>query len=378
MPQPYSQLDCPYAVRSGSQLLIMLGPVLLHIGNSMKLHSWDRFITRALAVPPSLMGRALSFEHNGSQVTIKLPPVEKVSDDVHDEDARACRGAWNANTGETIYFVIRSVDVCVDVTTEVPVPSEVLERRPNAYELIGDEQQKTLTLIAEDCSAKSQAAFDYWISLLRWVSGSHKICRHVSVGNSSGWSTYLLDAATEKEVWIRSQTIVMEGYRTITDAVWDKVSQLALARESPPIYSILHGDALDCIDDADYRRALVDLSVACEVFLRSRVIASLPSGTSDQVSRLIEEANINQLVGHLFPALLDQETGERYKRKIKEDLSSLFGRRNKLMHVAELHGATLENCRRYARSARELFALLPEPVLGSFASLPDQSHAAFI
>ena len=343
----------------------------------MKLHSWDRFITRALAVPPSLMGRSLSFEHNGSTVTIKLPPVEKVGD-VHDEDARACRGAWNANTGETIYIVIRSVDVCAEATTEVPVPSEVLDRRPNAYELVSEEQQKTLNSVAETCSAQSQAAFEYWISLLRWVSGSHKICRHVSVGNSSGWSTYLLDAATEKEVWIHSQTIVVEGYRTITEAVWEKVNQLASARETPPIYSILHGDALDCIDDADYRRALVDLSVACEVFLRSRVIASLPSGTSDQVSRLIEEANINQLVAHLFPALLDQEAGERYKRRIKDDLSSLFGRRNKLMHVAELHGATLENCRRYASVARELFGLLPEPVLGSFASLPDQSDTAFI
>jgi hypothetical protein len=350
---------------------------LLQIGASMNLHSWDRFITRALAVPPSLMGRALTFEHNGSPVTIKLPPVEKVGD-VHDEDARACRGAWNGNTGEAIYFVIRSVDVCVEASTEVPVPREVLERHPNAYELISDEQQRTLQSIAEACSTQSQAAFEYWVSLLRWVSGSHKICRHVSVGNAPGWSTYLLDAATEKEVWVHSQTIVVEGYRTITDAVWEKVSQLALAGESPPIYSILYGDALDCIDEADYRRALVDLSVACEVFLRSRVIASLPLGTSDQVSRLIEEANINQLVAHLFPALLDQGAGERYKKKIKEELSSLFARRNKLMHVAELHGATLENCRRYASSARELFNLLPEPVLGSLTARSDQSDTAFI
>ena len=264
---------------------------LLQIGNSMKLHSWDRFITRALAVPPTLMGRSLSFEQNGSTVTIKLPPIEKAGN-LHDEDARACRGAWNSNTGEIIYFVIRSVDVCVEASTEVAVPNEVLQRRPNAYELIGDEEQKTLKSVAESCAAQSQAAFEYWISLLRWVSGSHKICRHVSVGNSSGWSTYLLDRATEKEVWIHSQTIVVEGYRTITEAVWEKVSQLTCAREAPPIYSILHGDALDCIDNADYRRALVDLSVACEVFLRSRVIASLPPGTSDQVSRLIEPSRV--------------------------------------------------------------------------------------
>jgi len=323
------------------------------------------------------MGRSLSFEQNGSTVTIKLPPIEKVGD-IHDENARACRGAWNSNTGEAIYFVIRSVDVCVEASTEVAVPDEVLQRRPNAYELIDGEVQQTLDSVAKTCSAQSKAAFEYWVSLLRWVSGSHKICRHVSVGNSTGWSTYLVDRATGKEVWILGQTIVVEGYRTITEAVWDKISQLACAKETPPIYSILYGDALDCIDDADYRRALVDLSVSCEVFLRSRVIASLPPSTSEQVSRLIEEANINQLVAHLFPALLDQEAGERYKKRIKGDLSSLFASRNKLMHVAELHGATLESCRRYADAAQQLFGLLPDPLLDSFASLQVQSDSAFI
>lgn len=352
-------------------------PALFLIGYSMKLHSWDRFVTRAFAVPPSLMGRTLSFEYDGSQVTIKLPPLEQVSN-VHDKNARACRGAWNSKTGETFYFVIRSVDVCVEVPTEVAVPNEVLERRPNAYELINAEQQKTLDSIAEGCSAQSQAAFEYWVSLLRWVSGSHKICRPVSVGNESGWSTYLLDAGTKKEVWSHSRIIIVQGYRTVTDAIWEKVGQLALSGQSPPIYSILYSDALHCIDVADYRRALVDLSVACEVFLRSRVLASLPSGTSDQVARLIEEVNINQLVAHLFPALLNPSTQERYKKEIKDDLSSLFARRNKLMHVAELHGATLENCQRYANSANELFSLMPEPMLGSFTSRPDKGDIAFI
>jgi len=323
------------------------------------------------------MGRTLSFERNGSQVTIKLPPVEKVGN-AHDEDARALRGAWNSNTGESIYFFVRSVDVCVEVSAEVAVPSGVLERNPNAYDLISDEEQRILNSIAEGCATQSRAAFEYWVSLLRWVSGAHEICRHVRVGNESGWSTYLLDSNTKKEVWTLSQTIVLGSCRTVTEAVWEKVSQLALVGESPPIYSILYGDALDCLDEGDYRRALVDLSVACEVFLRSRVIASLPTGTSDQVSRLIEETNINQLVSHLFPALLDPDAKERYKKNIKEDLSSMLARRNKLMHAAELHGATLENCQRYANSAHELFSLMPDPILGSFASLGDQSHTALI
>lgn len=132
----------------------------------MKLHSWDRFTTRALAVPPSLMGRAQSFERNGSPVTVKLPPVEQVGE-TYAESARTCRGAWNDNTGETIYFVIRSVDVCVEAQPEVVLSNEVLERHPNAYELISGEQQKTLNLVADRCSTQAQEAFEYWVSLLR-------------------------------------------------------------------------------------------------------------------------------------------------------------------------------------------------------------------
>ena len=309
---------------------------------------------------PSLMGRAISFGRNDLIVTVKIPPIERVGDS-HDENALAHRGAWNSKTGEAIYYVIHMVDVLTTCASEVELPPEVLIKHPNAYELIDKTTQDSLNLIANETEAVAVSGFEYWVSLLRWVTGSYSICRATRVGSSSGWSTYLHDSLTEKPVWIASQTFVVHGYRTVTGGDWARVQQLSAIAEEPPIYAVLHGDALDCLEFGDYRRALVDLSVACEVFLRTYVLRSLPAGVPVKVMRLIEEANINQFVSHLFPALLGKDAKQEYKKTIKDELSSLFSRRNKLMHVAELHGATLENCRRYERATKALFQLLPPP-----------------
>jgi len=322
----------------------------------MKLQSWNRFKTRALAVEPGLMGNTTSFVHHSSTVTIKIPALERVGDS-HDEDALATRGAWNSKTGETLYFDIRAVDVITVCQSEVALSDAVLTKHPNAYELIDKGTQTVLNSIAGTAAVLASSAFEYWISLLRWVTGFHRIGREVRVGSESGWSTYLHDSATEKPVWIEGQTIVVQGVHAVTADQWQRVHSHALAGDEPPMHIVLLNDAKHCTDVGDYRRALVDLSIACEVYLRTVVINSLPSGVLEEAIRLIEEANINQFVAHLFPALLSNATRQDYKETVKDDLSSLFSRRNKLMHVAALEGTNRETCERFQCAVEALFSL---------------------
>lgn len=220
-------------------------------------------------------------DRDGSTVTIK-PSIERVGD-VHDRDLLATCVAWNFKSGKMIHYIIRAIDVHVDATADFPVPAEVLRHRPNAYELIPSSIQEELKQTASKCTECADSAFEYRVSLLRWVTGSHRICRDARVGNSSGWSTYLAYSATGSEVWPQGQPIAISAYSTVTEKAWSKTNELAVAGVDPPIYAMLLGDALDYIDNGDFRRALVDLSVSCEVFLRSRVITVLPPGTSPQV-----------------------------------------------------------------------------------------------
>lgn len=322
----------------------------------MKLQSWNRFKASALAVEPELMGRSLSFSHGGTSVTIKLPPLERVGDH-HDEDALAVRGAWNSNTGEAIYFHVNAVDVVTACESEVDLPEAILQCNPNAYELIDEGRQITLNAIAASASAVASSAFEYWVSLVRRVTGFHRLGREMRVGYASGWPTYLHECATDRSVWTEGMHIVVQGAHRITDREWQQVAVHASSGDQPPLHIVLLGDAKHCIDVEDYRRALVDLSVACEVYLRTAVLASLPSGVLEEAIRLIEEANINQFVAHLFPALLNEAPRNEYKKTVKDDLSSLFARRNKLMHMAVVDGADRATCDRFRRALEILFGL---------------------
>jgi hypothetical protein len=302
------------------------------------------------------MGATASFPFSGSTVTVKIPPLSRVGDQ-HDEDALATRGAWNGKTGEALYFHVRAVDVLTTCQSEVDLPDGVLARHPNAYELVEKDAQTTLDAIAGEATTVASSAFDYWTSLLRWVTGFHRIGREARIGSEMGWSTYLHDRATDKPVWIQSFSIVLQGVHTVTADEWQSMLHHACAGREVPMHIVLLGDAKHCIDVGDYRRALVDLSVACEVYLRTAVLDSLPDGVLEPAVRLIEEANINQFVTHMFPALLDETGRSEYKKAIKGELSTLLARRNRLMHVASLEGASRENCQRFLLALQALFRL---------------------
>lgn len=342
----------------------------------MKLKSWNRFTTRSLAVTPSLMGRSMSFTQNGYVVTIMLPGVDKVTG-IHDKDGLAVKGSWKADTNEVIYYGIRAVDVTVAVNDEVDISTEVSSKYPDIVNVIDFGIQTKLDKIVKEYGEISRIGFEYWVSLLRYASGSHQICRDIKIGNDSGWSTYLLEEDSGKEVWISGLEVTIHKKEVITEQTWEKVCKYAEINKIPPLHLTLLSDALDCIDNSDYKRALVDLCVSCEVFLRGSVISNLPKDTSEQVKRVIEEANINQFVSHLFPEWLDDDAEKLYRKNIKPEISSLLDKRNKLMHVGSNNGITEENCRRYAKALESLYDLYSDSLKRDLNLVSDDGGITF-
>lgn len=322
----------------------------------MELQSWNRFKTSSLTVEPALLGCSITFAHAGSPVSIKLPSLDRVGDRF-DERALASPGAENARTGEVLHYYVHAVDVTTDCQAEVALPEVVLQRTPNAFDHIEASMQDRLNAISGKASANASSAFEYWIGLVRWLTGFHRIGRELRVGNDSGWGTYLQDRATAKPVWRPGMTVSIARAEVVTANHWQKVQLHAASGEDPPMHLTLLADAKHCIDLGDYRRALVDLSIACEVYLRTTVLNALPEGVLAEAIRLIEEANINQFVTHMFPALLSDLARTAYQKSIKKDLDSLFAKRNKLMHVAVVAGADSQACERYRAALESLFAL---------------------
>ncbi len=134
----------------------------------MKLLSWNRFRTRHFAVLPSLMGSEMSFVHNGTPISIKLPPVDRVGESL-DEYAVASCNCWDA-AGVPVYYRIHAVDVASSWHADVAVPRAVLDQAPNAYKLLDKDTQKALEDIINASLPTALSAFEYWASLLRWVT----------------------------------------------------------------------------------------------------------------------------------------------------------------------------------------------------------------
>ena len=326
------------------------------IALSMKLHSWNRFTITSFRVGPDLLGRTVSFVHQGSTVTIRLPPKERVTES-YDESALATRRSWQDNTGELISADVYAVDVLTECEPDVNLPAGVLDKRPNAYDLIDEPTQTTLNSIAAGGSSIAISAFEYWVTLLRWATSRHAIGRELRIGSQSGWSTYLRDRASGKDVWVDAMTIQVMIEEPITLEQWQTAERYAKEARVPPIHTVLLAEAAHCIDVADYRRCIIDLATSCEVFLRSTVVRSLPHGITEAASTYIEEANINQYVSHLFPALLNDQERATYSGGIKNQLSALFAKRNKILHMAAHDGVSREICHAYLATLSRLFRL---------------------
>ena len=322
----------------------------------MKLKSWNRFNIRSFSVVPSLMGSTATFAYGSSTVTIKIPSLDSVSEQ-HDEHATAIRGSFCRHTDAVLFYYVLAVDVTTTCNVSANIPYEILSRHPNAYDLIPEGMQGNLNSISQDAATQALSAFEYWVSLLRWVTGFHRIGREARIGSESGWTTYLHDIVTETPVWAATQTITVPKARAMESEEWQCLLAHISKGEVPPMHSVLLDDAKHCLDINDYRRALVDLCVACESYLRKNVIDALPSGIFPEALQVVELANINQYITHMFPALLSDTARSPYKNTVKKDLSSLFSMRNDLMHMAKLHGATKTNCERYMHSVEVLFSL---------------------
>ena len=128
-----------------------------------------------------------------------------------------------------------------------------------------------------------------------------------------------------------------------------------------PTYALIRYDAQESLYHCDYRKSLIELAMACELFLRQMVLKRLPAKLSPTLVEAIEELNINQYVSRHFRGILS-EAGTLEFGRLSKELNSLFSKRNKLLHMGESEPATIENCERFLKVARRLHNLESEIV----------------
>lgn len=315
------------------------------------------FVCRNLAVVPELMGRSQDFKFRGRRIVIALPELSDVDVSQSDDPKANCQ-SWILVDDVQIpaeYNVYR-IKMKVFLNEMPPIHPKMLVLNINQFELLEKAEQDTLNTICNENWKIAVEAYDYWLSVLRWATNSFKIGRSAVVGNASGRSPTLCAMEADKRVWAAPVIFNVEGvHRTSIEEWLIADSVLAAGKEIPPHVALLQ-DAQEYQQRRDHRRSIIDIAIACEIFLRSRVLSALPAGIPAAIMTSIESTNISQFVVKFFPDLLTADGKSEFKPLSKE-LTSLFDARNKIMHMDNNDRSTSDQCVRFIALAKKLFGL---------------------
>ena len=329
--------------------------------SSLKLRaaSWNRFITRGFGIEPDLLGAIHNFNFQGHEVSIRLPQQATLPFP-EDRDAQATVFSWREENGEKIpkAIAVSSVDIVIKLLEEVEIPEEVLKVNLNAYEIIPKAEQAQLDTLGSNYGALAEQAFSFWIRMLRWKSNSSWIGRPSIQGSASGWGTYLFEPVSQKRFWSHHHPLTLQRLAVLDHIVWDEIEQTLQSGDEPPLSFDMMFDAIEYLRTGELQRAVVDMAVACEIFIRKLVMQGLPETLIHGLKTYIDEANIRTVITRFLREILSEDELKTL-RGINSHLHKLFDSRNQILHSGTADNLTLEACNQYLAVTRSLIDIRP-------------------
>jgi hypothetical protein len=323
----------------------------------IQLESQHQFQISNLTIDVGLMGQSHEFSYRGATVTVKLPSRADVGDP-SDRFASAYPH-MHRKVGDELELLavdIAAVQVNVALDEKIALVPEVLNRIPNATDLIPEADCARLMDIGIRANNTASNAFEYWITVLRWQCDNPNVGRPVS-GPVMIYQNHLLDTNSKSRVWLMPNGVQVYMSKMLTEKQWITAQTFLQSGEDVPVYNLLLDDARYYRTRYEFRRSIIDLAIACEVFIRTIVLRTLPPTLDADMRDYIDDANINQYRHKYLFNLLSDEGKAALEKLNKSSLNSLFALRNDIMHRADDGRATVENCDRYIGATRRLFEI---------------------
>lgn len=323
----------------------------------IKLHAWNRFICRSLAVPHSLLGAVHKWKTDEAEVEISIPTQNRIENDADSEDPIGKLTTWHVD-GTALNYAIFQVDVRVCTNTIIDLDDQLLAVDAKAWDLIPENKRCELDSVAEKHGAIASQSFKYWLSILRWVSGNYRIGRYQVINNKSGWSTYLRESHSQKAIWSSPISMVVQFDRQITEQQWEKAQELLSKNLQVPIEVMYLHDAEEQYELGNLRRCVIDLCIAAETYMRQTVWSSFPTGLAANIRKEIQGMPIHKYREKFFKDLLKDAMLQQYDTEIKANLASLFKKRNTIMHKGQSNDVTPQDCKDYMKAVNGLLQLI--------------------
>jgi hypothetical protein len=331
---------------------------------NVELESWSKFDTPNLEIPPGLLGQSHVFTFEDSEIVIMLPTAESLPK--YDRPGgwvagkRLSLNTWNLKAGTFLWVIVHDANVVVSIPNRPSIP-EAARTTPITHEFFSEEQAKHLDSLATQYSDLAYRAFDLWIRTLRWKADDYLIgTPDLSGLRATGARTEIREKDTLNRFWASGLHITVFAGKPVTVEVWNKVSEVLNAGESPPIFYDLLYSAMARLERGDLRRTIIDAAAAAETFMREAVQAGLSAGLDASLEEYSEDTTIRPVINKFFQKCLDAEQEDTYKKTIKKsNLHKLFDDRNDIMHKGQWERLTESRCQKLIKSVRELVSLEP-------------------
>jgi predicted transglutaminase-like cysteine proteinase len=115
-------------------------------------------------------------------------------------------------------------------------------------------------------------------------------------------------------------------------------------------------DAIEHLKLGDLQRAVVDMAVSCESYLRLLIANNLPVDLLNSIKEYIDDVNIRPVLMKFVPEIFNEEERKRLQ-KIEGALNKLFDTRNDILHAGRAEHLTMPDCEKYLKATRELIRL---------------------
>ena len=175
----------------------------------------------------------------------------------------------------------RQVEIAVP--EPISVPEEALSNPPKQFEHFSEEQKKSADGVCNQHSELAEKAFQYWLEMIRWASGAALIGQPSISGFESGWSTYLMESATNHRVW--ASPIMLTVYREyeVTKEHWEIAAEHLRNSDELPMHLRFFHDAVTSTRHGQYKKAIIEIAMACEIYLRYAVFEFIPERTPEEL-----------------------------------------------------------------------------------------------
>src|SRR6478736_1115788 len=314
-------------------------------------------------IKADLVGASMSFMAGGRKVRIELPTDMTVKSYY----SPFLRGEDKPSAYDLHRLYVR---MRLDETRELP--KEILTLPMGQFEIVPKEDQLWLTRKAEDLNEVARSLYQRWLNALRWklIDGAFgRLPWYPQIGSAS-----ITNSDSGNRIWGKGSSSDILDLRTLRFdlAVWREI-EAALQNDGRfPVSFDLLFDAEENFELGNLDAAVIQLAVACEVFMKARLHSKLPPGASKSARERIDRSRVRKDNYKIFKGALTPTELGRFN-KIEADLDKLFEARNTAAHEGSDTSLTDDDCFTYVNTARDLL-LIDQPGPHTFMARSHRFH----